>query len=248
VTSLACRLLVEGPGAGARQMAVDETLLETAAESGLATLRFYQWSEPTLSLGYFQGLAERQQHAASQACAVVRRQTGGGAILHDRELTYSLALPNAHPLAGDATSLYAAVHAALITALASHGLTARRLEVAGEGAVAPPFLCFRRRSVGDVVIARDKICGSAQRRRRAAILQHGSLLLSKSPYAPELPGLAELGGSRIEPGEFIDKWRRAIGQTLGLAFEAGQLSPGEIASSRHFEREKYAHVAWTARR
>ena len=71
-------------------MAVDEALLIDAAENGVATLRFYQWSEPTLSLGYFQRYDDRDQHAASRECAVVRRQTGGGAILHDRELTYSL--------------------------------------------------------------------------------------------------------------------------------------------------------------
>ena len=74
-------------------MAVDETLLFDAAENGTATLRFYSWDEPTLSLGYFQRYADREQHTASRTCAVVRRQTGGGAILHDRELTYSLALP-----------------------------------------------------------------------------------------------------------------------------------------------------------
>jgi lipoate-protein ligase A len=229
-------------------MAVDETLLETAAQTGLATLRFYQWSEPTLSLGYFQALAERQQHAASQGCTVVRRQTGGGAILHDRELTYSLALPCAHRLASDATSLYEAVHDALIAVLGSQGFAARRLAIASQSAEAPPFLCFQRRSAGDVLIAEGKICGSAQRRRRGAILQHGSLLLARSPFAPQLPGLDELGGNYIEPGEFIDAWRRAIGRSLGLAFEVGQLSPGEIVSSSRLEREKYAHVAWTARR
>ena len=77
-------------------MGVDEALLMDAVENGVATLRFYQWSEPTLSLGYFQRYADREQHTASRNCAVVRRQTGGGAILHDRELTYSLALPANH--------------------------------------------------------------------------------------------------------------------------------------------------------
>jgi lipoate-protein ligase A len=229
-------------------MAVDETLLETAAETGLATLRFYQWSEPTLSLGYFQAIAERQQHPASQACAVVRRQTGGGAILHDQELTYSLALPCAHPLAQDATSLYEAVHDALIALLASQGLAARRLAAPSQQAAPPPFLCFQRRSVGDVLIGDVKICGSAQRRRRGAILQHGSLLLARSRFAPELPGIVELGSNQSEPGQFIDNWRCAIGQSLGLALEAGRLSPGEFASSVRLEREKYAHAAWTARR
>src|SRR5262245_57717493 len=87
------RLLSDPPAPGAWNMAVDEVLLTAAAASGQATLRFYTWNEPTLSLGYFQAAADRQQHAASLACTLVRRASGGGAILHDRELTYSVALP-----------------------------------------------------------------------------------------------------------------------------------------------------------
>src|SRR6185295_18138238 len=100
------RLLIDPPGGGAWNMAVDEALLETAATTGQATLRFYQWQEPTLSLGYFQSVADRQQHAASLDCPVVRRASGGGAILPDRELTYSVALPQ--PVASSA--LYDACH------------------------------------------------------------------------------------------------------------------------------------------
>jgi hypothetical protein len=92
------RLIIDPPQNGAWNMAVDEALLLDAIEDGSATLRFYQWSEPTLSLGYFQRYADRNQHHASRNCAIVRRQSGGGAILHDRELTYSLVLPPGHPL------------------------------------------------------------------------------------------------------------------------------------------------------
>src|SRR5437764_2183769 len=109
----ALRLLLDPPAPGAWNMAVDEALLETAAGSGVATLRFYQWQEPTLSLGYFQAAADRQQHAASRDCPLVRRASGGGAILHDRELTYSIALPQ--PKA--AAALYDACHETLIAAL-----------------------------------------------------------------------------------------------------------------------------------
>src|SRR6185369_7453569 len=98
-------------------MAVDEVLLLDAAENGTAALRFYSWSEPTLSLGYFQRYSDREQHAASRACAIVRRQTGGGAILHDRELTYSLVLPEPHPFAKRSPQLYTTVHQAIIESL-----------------------------------------------------------------------------------------------------------------------------------
>ena len=88
-----CRLIVDPPAPGAWNMAVDEALFEQAAKFGTPTLRFYQWSEPTLSLGYFQNYDDRRSHAASLGTAAVRRTTGGGAILHDQELTYSLVWP-----------------------------------------------------------------------------------------------------------------------------------------------------------
>src|SRR5262245_22040097 len=111
---LDCRLILDSPSPGAWNMAVDEVLLVDAAENNVATLRFYGWNEPTLSLGYFQRYEDRQQHAASRECAIVRRQTGGGAILHDRELTYSLVLPPRHPFAKQNEKLYQAVHQVFI--------------------------------------------------------------------------------------------------------------------------------------
>ena len=79
-------------------MAVDETLLESAAETSATTLRFYRWDRPTLSLGYFQQTADRTQHPESADCPLVRRSSGGGAIVHDHELTYSLAAAKPHTL------------------------------------------------------------------------------------------------------------------------------------------------------
>src|SRR5438132_12997143 len=115
------RLLIDPSSDGAWNMAVDEALLEAAAATGQATLRFYQWLEPTLSLGYFQSLAERGQHAASRDCPLVRRASGGGAILHDRELTYSIAVPQP---AGRATAaaLYDDCHETLIATLPGFGV------------------------------------------------------------------------------------------------------------------------------
>ncbi|MEX0612503.1 MAG: hypothetical protein WD229_10320, partial [Pirellulales bacterium] len=113
------RLIIDSPGPGPWNMGVDEALVLDAVEQSVVTLRFYQWSEPTLSLGYFQRYEDRNQHEPSRGCAIVRRQTGGGAILHDRELTYSLSLPASHSLAAQAQNLYAAVHDAFIATLTS---------------------------------------------------------------------------------------------------------------------------------
>jgi lipoate-protein ligase A len=244
-----CRLILDGPSGGAWQMAVDEVLLESAAEAGQATLRFYQWSEPTLSLGYFQSFHERRKHIPSRDCALVRRQTGGGAILHDREWTYSLTLPLAHPLATDATRLYEAVHAALKATLAHWQIDVNVLEASSR--LAPheqPFLCFERRAQGDVLCGTVKICGSAQRRRRGAILQHGSLLLARSPHAPELPGLREITGQKLEHEPVIERWTAEIAPRLGLQLAAGQLSGLELDAVRTLALEKYSGFTWTERR
>ena len=122
--------MIDQRALGAWQMAVDEALLESAAERGVPTLRFYQWSEPTLSLGYFQHHADRLAHPDSRACPLVRRATGGGAIVHDVELTYSLALPGTHSFARESFALYGRVHQAIarawLASASSHTLLINR--------------------------------------------------------------------------------------------------------------------------
>lgn len=244
-----CRWMLEGPAGGAWQMAVDEVLLQTAAEQGQASLRFYQWSEPTLSLGYFQSYADRRKHIASRDCDVVRRQTGGGAIMHDREWTYSLALPVAHPLASDTTDLYHAVHEALCAALKAWDVP---LVVRGESDARPaeqqPFLCFLRRTEGDVLCEGVKVCGSAQRRRRGAILQHGSLILARSPHAPEVPGIREVAGKKLFHEPIPERWSHTIAECLGLDLVAGRLSELELDATRTLALEKYTAGSWTEKR
>ena len=214
---LPCRLFVDPPADGAWNMAVDEALLDDAADSGLATLRFYQWREPTLSLGYFQRYAERESHAASRNAAIVRRLSGGGALLHDRELTYSLCLPASHSMSRQSAQLYGIVHSTVIEAFTVKSVPARLYnDVAIRGTpserrrrislLRPPQSRRRRAaSAGDSVNKGDsaiKIVGSAQRRRRGAVLQHGAVLLDASPCAPELAGLAQLG-TRISVDDLL---------------------------------------------
>jgi lipoate-protein ligase A len=241
-------------------MGVDEVLLGDAAERDVATLRFYEWSEPTLSLGYFQSYEDRNQHAPSQNCSVVRRQTGGGAILHDRELTYSLALPAAHPLARNTQRIYTAVHDAFIAALKpfmatqASMWTLRRLhEPSKLSPSQEPFLCFARRACGDVVLVdnngnESKLLGSAQRRHRGAILQHGSLLVERSPFAPELAGWLDLTGVRISTPTLISSLTVPIADALGLRASPAQF-PSELQSNAEgFANSKYGGSTWTKRR
>ena len=207
------------------------------------------WSEPTLSLGYFQTYADRQEHPPSLPCAAVRRLTGGGAILHDAELTYSIVLPGSHPLAARRDELYQAVHGCLIEALGRLGVTARLCQAADKiDAAREPFLCFQRRSPGDVLVGRTKICGSAQRRRKGAVLQHGSLLWRTSPAAPELPGVADIATHPIELETVADLWLGGLGRRLGFAWQADDLDEKEVRQAETLVESRYARDDWTKNR
>jgi lipoate-protein ligase A len=248
-------LLIDPPASGAWNMAVDEVLLESADAEGECTLRFYQWQEPTLSLGYFQTYTDRLRHAPSSRSAVVRRSSGGGAILHDHELTYSFAVPNAHPLAADRLGFYRAVHLALIAVLADWGIEATLYEPPSPPMLLPegegrrlPFLCFERRSPGDVLVTGAKIAGSAQRRSRGAVLQHGSVLLARSNAAPELDGLKELTNKSIKPQSMIEKWLAVLTQSTPDVVQKSLLSPLQHNRAAVLAREKYASADWTENR
>jgi lipoyl(octanoyl) transferase len=230
-------------------MAVDEALLDDAATHGTCWLRFYNWAEPTLSLGYFQSHEERLGHRPSRQCPLVRRMSGGGAILHDAEITYSLAIPLAHGLADDSTWLYTAVHEALVEVLYTLGIEGIRLKSTEPVARRDePFLCFQRRAAGDVTVGTAKICGSAQRRRRGAILQHGSLILNRSGAAPELPGLAQQVAPGAAGATIVPKWSAAIARHLNLNLESSGLNSVLLDAVRTLALEKYSAESWTRRR
>ena len=250
-------------------MAVDEEMLERVADGGGPELRFYQWDEPTLSLGYFQPLATRDSHLPSKDICVVRRSTGGGALVHHHELTYSLALPDHVAPTRDPTALTCLVHKALIETIGELGGDTTRLSTCGEPAASrskpEPFLCFLRRSPGDLLVTdsqsdaksesvQHKVCGSAQRRRRAALLQHGGVLLKQSEFAPELPGLIDL--EAIDPaaigGDQVSRlstlWGHKILEKLDL--EIGQITSGtpETSPPGNVFLEKFSSRQWLARR
>jgi len=190
------------PRSGEENMAIDERLLERAIDEDQISFRFYRWREATLSLGHFQAKQGGPVAECFADLPVVTRLSGGGAILHDRELTYSLAIPAAHPLAKTPTSLYAIVHSAFIEALAEQGIevSMRGEELAAQNG---EFLCFLRGDRHDVLCNGQKVLGSAQRRRKGAVLQHGSLILEASPLAPEVQGLNELSGREFQADSLV---------------------------------------------
>jgi lipoate-protein ligase A len=245
-----CRLLRHDPGSGAWNMAVDEMLLERAEEEATACLRLYRWIAPTLSLGYFQAYTDRREHPPSLSCASVRRLTGGGAILHDSELTYSIILPGTHPLATDRDRLYQAFHGCLIEALNRLGVAARLCDAADNVKIArEPFLCFQRRAPGDVLVGQTKVCGSAQRRRNGAVLQHGSLLWATSHAAPELPGVLDVAHPiELDMGVAADLWLDNLARRLGFAWQEDSLNKIEVCRVEALAESRYGWENWTKNR
>jgi lipoate-protein ligase A len=141
--------------------------------------------------------------------------------------------------------LYRLVHQALIDVLAHFGVVATFF---GDAAtVEAPFLCFQRRSCWDVEVGGVKILGSGQRSSRHAVLQHGSLLLAASKYAPEIAGIAQV--SHLVPVRDIgQRWAAEIAASGNLHLEKSLLSGEEECRSREIAAQKYASPNWTKRR
>jgi lipoate-protein ligase A len=226
-SSIPCRLLLDlEPRPGTWNMAVDELLLEQAVESGACALRWYRWDCPTLSLGYFQD-PDQVPDVPGMSLPVVRRLSGGGAIIHDREVTYSCAIPAGHPLTQSPRELYMVVHQAIVDVLTGLGVPVR-FRGESESDKAGEFLCFGRGDGFDVILGEHKVLGSAQRRRKGAILQHGSLVLQRSPVAPQFPGIADLAELSLPIEVLAERLASAVGSVLSTTVGRGDLSSEEL--------------------
>lgn len=223
-------------------MAADEAMLQ-AAERGAASLRFYTWDQATLSLGYFQQAAPRLADPLLAKRAWVRRATGGAAILHHRELTYCLALP-ASVLGKE--NWICKVHDLIAMALRSWEVETRSVGC-GEERKLGEFLCFLHQTPGDLLMDDAKIAGSAQRKRRGALVQHGSILLAQSPYTPALPGIVELSGKRVAAGELMACLVERFSQ-LKWDLTPDEFSVGEEREIALLAREKYESAEWNEKR
>jgi lipoate-protein ligase A len=242
------RLIHDGPHDGPTNMARDEALLKcVGAGQSPPTLRLYRWAPPTISLGYFQPYAAYEAlEPPAGRLPVVRRQTGGGAILHDQELTYAIVLPIGHRLAHGATKLYEVAHDAVIHALADAGMATWRGcrsddSTPGRG----PFFCFARRHCLDVLAGKEKLAGSAQRRTRRAVLQHGSIVFERRYDQQPAAAIGEY--VNLDGDRFAELWTRSLEAIGDLLFEPGACTPEELGRADTL-RAKYADPAWTRRR
>ena len=205
-------------------MGLDGALLEDA--DAPPTMRFYSWSPPALSLGYFQRFAEVP--AASEAPVVVRRITGGGAIHHANELTFSIATSLGNPLfQGPVTRSYARIHELVCAALSKLGCEAA---LRGDGTLLSDAkatgMCFHHSTALDIAWAGRKGVGSAQRRRKGRVLHHGSIKLGTTTLEGDIATVRERA-PKVEVQEMADALETALSETVGMSFEAGVPTPAE---------------------
>jgi lipoate-protein ligase A len=186
-------LLRSGAADGVTNMATDAALMAHARRTGAATLRLYGWDHPTLSLGRHERARDvfDGERIAAAGVGVVRRPTGGRALLHHREVTYSVTAPDTLPL-GES---YGAINALLQDALARLGVTARPAAPAARPLRPEGAACFAEPGAGELVVDGAKLVGSAQLREHGALLQHGSILI-----ADDQPMIASLRRPRRDAG------------------------------------------------
>jgi lipoyl(octanoyl) transferase len=246
-----CRILPHETGDGVSNMALDEALLDfVAADPSSAVVRTYDWSSPTLSLGYFQSIAEAEGDPRWADVPIVRRPTGGGALWHDREVTYAVVVPGDHPASKPSRTLYRTIHRAIADHLRSVGIAAiRRGDL--DSSKFPddrPFLCFTDRDGEDIVVREAKIVGSAQRRRSGAVLQHGSLLLGRSPKTPGLPGLSDLTPISSDISGWGEILRSILPPALGLDSMIEDVPNTVRLEAKSLAALRYGTRSWTHRR
>jgi lipoate-protein ligase A len=270
------RLLDTGPADGFTNMAVDEALLEVfATAGGPATVRFYSWSPPALSLGYAQSI-EREidvKQCTALGIDVVRRPTGGRAVLHDHEVTYSVVISGDDPrVSSGVLAAYLTISQAMIRGLSYLGISAELLPLR-RGAPLPSDkaspVCFATPSSYEVAVGGRKIIGSAQRRAHDAIMQHGSIPLSmniericavfgwsslpsgiplgKPDYHLPMTSLQEAGGRAYDYAEVVAALTRGIAEIWQVDLLPGQLTVAERQLSAHLRATKYHSKAWTWR-
>lgn len=261
------RLILDAPSNGAWNMAVDEAILEAVGRgASLPALRLYAWDPACLSLGYAQSVSDvDMQRLDDHGWQLVRRPTGGRAILHTDELTYAVIAPLREPrVAGGVLESYRRLAEALLGALQLLDLDAS----ADPHYDLPPgsdprgAVCFEVPSNFEITAGGKKLIGSAQARRREGVLQHGSLplrgdltritqALAFPDEAARQEAAARLGQHAATVEEILGKevsWEQAAGafprafsETLNLDFSQEQLSPAEIQRARELVETKYAH-------
>ncbi len=265
------RLIVHGGAGGAWNMAVDEAIA-AAHGAGMVppTLRLYEWNPPAVSIGYFQDM---RREIDTEACAGlgiewVRRPTGGRAVLHEDEVTYSVAISESM-LPGSVLETYLYLGRGLVAALRQLGVPAELVERPPAGARGMSAACFDSPSWYEMTCLGRKVVGSAQTRRNGVILQHGSIPLVMDPgravsvlkvpsddarrrlqnsLGRKAAGLNQVLPRRITRDEVKSAVISGFESALGIEFEPADLTEYEVELASGLERRKYSAPEWNEER
>jgi lipoyl(octanoyl) transferase len=261
------RILPFQKAGAVENMAVDEALFRVHIRRKNPTLRFYGWRVPTLSIGYFQ---DYEKEVDAEACRrfgvdIIRRPTGGKAVLHEQELTYAVIGGADSPLfPPDILKTYRVIGNCIAKGLAEIGI---RVEMKADGRQAPDGTlrssCFSFPSRYELLVGGRKICGSAQMRSNGVFLQHGSLLMRFDPRrtcAVMLPhrdmeryagllrdavtSVGEQAGPLIDEENLCRVLREGFEQVLGIRFREGPLTPEEEGLRDELMTKKYGSEGW----
>jgi len=245
-----CRLIIDQASPATYNMAVDEAILKL----GISTLRLYKWQPSAISIGYFQSLKQEVdiEKCKQNGVDIIRRITGGGAVYHDQELTYSFIIPKSANLIKDnIIESYHQICNAVIRGLIITGINAE---------FAP---------INDIIVNNKKISGSAQTRRHNGILQHGTILLNVN--VDKMFDLLEVPNEKIKDKliknvkervtsvkhilnkdirfeDFTQPIVQGFKEEFNLTFQEQPLTDQEIEEAKHLEITKFSTQEWNYKR
>lgn len=265
------RYLCTPSARGAWNMAVDEAVLEAVGRGdSLPTLRLYAWQPACLSLGYAQSYKDVDMtRLKSLGWDIVRRVTGGRAILHTDELTYSVIAPPDEPrVRGSVLESYIRLAQPLITAVRELGLPVEMKENTPASDATKGPVCFEVPSAYEIIVDGKKLIGSAQARKKEGVLQHGTFPLcgdltriTQTLVFPDEPARQAAGqkllsrattaesvtGTRISWESAAAAFIRAFETCLNISLQPGELTAAEQARTEELVKIKYDHPSWTER-
>ncbi|MBN2909920.1 lipoate--protein ligase family protein [Polycladomyces sp. WAk] len=272
------RLLWTGYQNAAKNMAVDEAILIAHSEGKAPpTIRFYGWNPPTLSIGYFQRVEKEVdlEQLRKHGLGFVRRPTGGRAVLHDRELTYSIIVSESYPgIPRSVTQSYRVISNGLLEGFRQLGLQADMVSLADESekehfASMGSAACFDSPSWYELVVEGRKVAGSAQTRQRGVILQHGSILLDldadllfdvlrfpsdrvkermKAGFLEKAVAINQLRDTPVMMEEALEAFTRGFEKGMGLRLSPGELSAYEETLVQQLVETRYGRDEWNLKR
>ncbi|QDX93466.1 lipoate--protein ligase family protein [Brevibacillus laterosporus] len=272
------RYLVTPPMSPEMNMAIDEAILSLHSQGKVPpTVRFYTWNPATLSIGYFQKMEKEIniEEVKRRGLGLVRRPTGGRAVLHDAELTYSVIVSEDHPqMPKSVTEAYKVISMGLLHGFQKLGLQAEMVSLASEEEKAKynspgSSACFDSPSWYELVVEGKKVAGSAQTRQKGVILQHGSILLDMdvdllfslltfpservkermmNSFKQKAVTINEVSSKPISLEEAIEAFYHGFAEGLGIELVAMDLTDEEQQLANELAENRYSRDEWNFRR